>query len=125
MADVSTSRKLLAWKRPLVGGVLSSAVAGLTVSIFYLMPNPVSGFFGIMFLIPYYIVESFIAAFTSPSFRLHEGLGIFISILFWLIAGAMIARYFKKNKVAIGFWLLLYLLSFPISLAIFFIKNVL
>ena len=125
MANSLTSEKQWVRERPLIGGVLSAGIAGLTILIFYLMPNAISGFFGVMFLVPYYIVESFVAMITSASFRLNEWLGIFISILFWLIAGAIIARYFKENKVAIGCWLLLYLLSFPISLAIFFIKNVL
>ena len=123
MTDSSISRKLSAWKRPLVGGALSSAMAGLTISIFYLIPNVVSGFLGIIFLVPAYTTASFIAVITSTSFRLNETLGTFISILFWLVAGAMIAHYFNKNKMAIGCWLLLYLLLIPMGFGIFFLKN--
>jgi len=88
------------------------------------MPNMVSGFFAILFIAPAFIVESFIVvAAQSPSFLLNESLDIFISILFWLAAGAVIARYFKRNKVAVGCWLLLYLLLFPIGAGVFFLRH--
>jgi hypothetical protein len=118
-----TSRKQEAWERPIIGGVLSAATAGFTILVFYLLPNVFTGFFGIMFLVPAYIIESLIAAVTSSSFHLNEAVGIFISVLLWLVAGAMIARYFKSNKSAIGCWFLLYVVSITMAFAIFFLKN--
>jgi len=122
MTEVSASGSV--WKRPLLGGGLSSAIAGLTVAALYLMPNAVSGFLAITFLAPAFIVESIIVFATrSPSFRIDDPLGIFISMLFWLVAGAGIAHYFKRNKVAIGCWFLLYLLFIPIGFGIFFLRH--
>ncbi len=124
MIDESTSRKQALWKRPAIGGALSSAMAGLIVSIFLLMPNVVSGFLGIIFLAPAFIVESLIViAIRSSLFRISDSLGIFISILFWMVAGAVIAHYFERNRVAIGCWFLLYLLLIPISFGIFFLRH--
>ena len=124
MTDAPTPRTWTVWKRPLVGGVFSAAIAGLGIAALYLIPNTVSGFFAILFIAPAFIVESFIVIATqSPSFLLNESLDIFSSTLFWLVVGGLIAQYFRRNKVAVGCWFLLYLLMFPIGAGAFFLRH--
>ena len=123
MTNLSREKKA-GWQRPVIGGLLSAVISGLTISVFFLMPHVVSGFFGIVFLTPAYIVESAVARGAS-SFRLEDWLSIFISILFWVVAGALIARSFEKKKTAISCWLLLYLSLILIGFGIFFLRYVL
>jgi hypothetical protein len=112
------------WKRPLIGGILSAILAGLTIYTgFYFMPNIATGFFALIFITPAYLVESCISVITFPAFQLNESLGLFIAIIFWLIAGTTITKYFERNKAAIGCWLLLYLFLIPVGFGIFFLKT--
>src|SRR5687767_6195968 len=79
--------------------------------------------FALIFITPAYVVESVISVVTFPAFQLNESLGLFIAIIFWLIAGTTITKYFEKNKAAIGCWLLLYLFLIPVGFGIFFLKT--
>lgn len=108
-----------------MSGLLSSAIAGLIITIYYWKTTPVTGFFWLPCLVPAYLVESLIAAITRSSYTIDETLGNVISIGFWLASGLLIGHRFKKNAAAIGCWLLLYLGLYPIGFGVFFLKNIL
>ena len=109
--------KMKKWKRPLISGVLSAAIAGFTIYFAIgVAPNPITLFLAAAFSIPAYFVQTVTSIFT-PDPRAGETLPVFsISLLFWFIAGIVIVYFGKTNKAAITLWLWVYAVMLVLSL---------
>lgn len=104
MPKLLTNNKLSKWKRPLIGGALSALLFG-----FAMYAARIGGYGVVFFSLGFIMPGSFLGI-------THIGLQIIIDLLFWFIVGNAIAHRFKKNIVAIGFWLYVYFLAFTITL---------
>ena len=109
--------KMKRWKRPLISGILSVAIAGFIIYFAIgVAPNPITLFLAAAFSIPAYFVQTVTSIFT-PDPRVGETLPVFsISLLFWFIAGIVIAYFGKTNKAAITLLLWVYAVMLVLSL---------
>ncbi len=102
------------WKRSLIGGLLSAGIAGTMVVLMYLLnffPIPLVGFMTVGIVI-------------SNIFFEDSNLWIsIVSVVFWFLAGSVIAHYFNKNRLAIKFWTILFIVSSVLFLVFYFLPH--
>lgn len=108
MTESPTPSKFAQWKRPLIGGVLSALIAGIFLIVAEVFSGKVTELLALGFSLP--------TLFTS-----NIGFAVFLSILFWFIAGATIAHQVRKNVLAMVSWLVLYMISFALFWVLFFL----
>jgi hypothetical protein len=98
MTESPTPSKFAKWKRPLIGGTLSTLIAWI-----FLTTELGSDFgFFIFYALPFFILELLISMD-----REYETQIILISLLFWFPVGFLTALFIKDNRKAIFGWSLL------------------
>jgi len=68
------------------------------------------------------VLSFILLGFGAPAFiSQYSGrvVAVLTVIVFWFLVGALISRLARKNIIAIGVWLLVYVISLALSLAIF------
>ncbi len=103
MTESPTPSKFAKWKRPLVGGLLSAGIAGISLFILMLLFGSPSA----AGLLAWPLAVRML--FFRPRNEFTE---IVIALLIWFLIGFMIAHFIKSNKQAILFWFLPLTLSF-------------
>lgn len=99
-------------KRGLIGGIISALLGGGCTS---LLIYPVFGRYVDAPLIFVLLGFGFPALNDSSSSKFS---GLFLAIVYWFLAGAMIGYFARNNRAAIGIWLLVYIISSAISIAL-------
>jgi len=109
MTEFPTQNKFEKWKRPINGGALSGLIAGIFIlKYFYLGTSYPETLIGAGFLAPFV----FLSFFSSTNYVIS----VFISLLFWILIGAIIAYFIENNKIAFVCWTLLLLISSIITM---------
>ena len=114
MTSSSNQNGLSIWKRSLIGGLLSTGIAGTIVVLMYLFnffPIPLVGFMTVGIII-------------SNFFFGDENLPIIIvSFIFWFFAGSAITHFNKLNSAVIKIWGMLFVASFVLFLLFYVYLN--
>jgi hypothetical protein len=100
------------WKRPLISGLISAGMAGICFGLLLYNPRTASGS----------IVWFLLLGFLAPGLLDQSAsrvVSLLIVIVFWFLIGTGIGHLFRKNWIAIGVWLIVYAISFGLSLALF------
>ena len=99
-------------KRGLIGGIISALLGGGGTS---LLIYPVFGRHVQDPLIFVLLGFGFPALINSSISNFGD---LFLAIVYWFLAGAMIGYFARNNRAAIGIWLLVYIISSAISIAL-------
>lgn len=111
MESVETTNSPKWWKRPLIGGLLSMLSVIITFGLFegiIRLPNPriLMWLTMILFFVQVgYISPAEIIGIQPKS----EFLFVFTILIFWFLAGALIAYLDKNTKRAIVWWIFLFI----------------
>jgi len=105
MYKSSTSNKFNRFIRPIVSGFLSALVAGICVAISFRVDS--------LLLIGIYLPIFIIDPHYFP-------LRVVTIIIFWFVVGLTVAYLARKNLMAVGLWLMLYIVILLIALGIMF-----
>ena len=104
--------KKFSWKRSSTGGLISALLGSVCFSLFLFQAGFRSGS----------VLSFLLLGFGFPAFiNLGPGItaGIVKVALFWFFTGAMIGYFVRKNFIAMTIWLIVYAISFGISLSLF------
>ena len=99
------------WKRSLIGGLISALIAGVCFGLYIYGPR-VSTAGAISFLL---LGFGFLGLVNNN----WGTIGLTLTVIFWFLVGGGINYFIRKNSIAIAVWLIVYAISFAISLALF------
>jgi hypothetical protein len=102
MDQLPVSNQFSEWQRFLIGGLLSTAIAGIP-----LLDLALRGRLGNDKLFPFYAVFIVPGAVIQKLMGGNDFIIFSLNLFFWLLAGAVIAHSNKSNKYATVYWLFL------------------
>jgi hypothetical protein len=114
MTESLTPSNFAKWKRPVIGGVISASIAAFFMLLYFLAYR-IDWFYD--FLFSTLDMDMLGAGFYAPGLPfwlvrfddLQGSISTVFSIFVWFLAGFTITYLVRKNIIAIGLWILLYI----------------